>query len=187
MTVPTLASYARSCGMTCQASLSSRTSPPTADECRDRHPAACFEPELDRSRNIKRRVTDTCGVSIIEFALVVPILMLVVFAAIDFTRAYYTQNQVASAARAGARFAAVQSNPMASQAQIRQVVRQFGAQLGGSGITDSQIQIAMNSATGEITVSVVNYPFSLITPLARTVGAGTIPITKRATFRWEWS
>ncbi|HKG92543.1 MAG TPA: TadE family protein [Gemmatimonadaceae bacterium] len=140
-----------------------------------------------RHRSLKHRLTADQGVSVVEFALVVPILMMVVFAAIDFTRAYFTQNQVASAARAGARFAAVQSNPMASQAQIRQVVRQFGAQLGGPGITDDQIQIALNNATGEVTVSIVGYPFSLITPLARTVGVGTIPITKRATFRWEWS
>ena len=140
-------------------------------------------------RTLKQRLTADHGVSVIEFALVVPLLMLVVFAAIDFTRAYFTQNQVASAVRAGARYAAVQASPMSSatQAQIKQVVRQFGAQLGGAGITDDQIQIVMNNATGEVTVSVVGYQFSLITPLARAVGVGTLPITKRATFRWEWS
>ena len=125
------------------------------------------------------------GAVAVEFALVLPLLMLLVFGIIDFGRAYYTLNQVISSVREGARFAAVLEDPMAQQADIRKVVRDFTVPMGGKQIANNQIEIALDQVTGRITVRVRDYPFELITPLAKTFGAGELLITREATFRWE--
>ncbi|MEW6183388.1 MAG: TadE/TadG family type IV pilus assembly protein [Bacillota bacterium] len=50
------------------------------------------------------------GQALVEFALVVPLLLLVIFGTIEFGRIYHAQLTVASAAREGARKAAVTSD-----------------------------------------------------------------------------
>jgi Flp pilus assembly protein TadG len=111
--------------------------------------------------------------------------MLLVFGIIDFGRAYYTLNQIISSVREGARYAAVLEDPLAQQSDIRKVVKDFTVPMGGKKITDNLIDIALDSASGRVTVRVREYPFELITPLAKTFGAGTLPMTREATFRWE--
>jgi Flp pilus assembly protein TadG len=134
------------------------------------------------------RAADEAGAAVIEFALVAPLLFLLIFGIIDLGRAYSTLNQLAASAREGARFAAVLPNPTsaAAQTQVRQTVRQFSAnQLGGAPISDSQIVVTFNQGAGTVTVAVQAYPFQLVTPLAGVAGLRTIPITRQATFRWE--
>ena len=128
------------------------------------------------------------GVAVVEFALVAPLLLILIFGIIDLGRAYSTLNQLAAAAREGARAAAVFPNPEngPSQAQIKQAVRQFGErQLGGAPVTDDQVVVALDRVAGTVTVEVRAYPFQLVTPLAGLAGLRTIPVTRRATFRWE--
>ena len=128
------------------------------------------------------------GVAVVEFALVAPLLFILVFGIIDLGRAYATLNQLAASAREGARFAAVFPNPLSSsaQSQIRQTVKQFSLrQLAGPAVADDQIAITLDKTAGTVTVAVRAYPFQLVTPLAGVVGPRTIPITRQATFRWE--
>ena len=51
----------------------------------------------------------TRGQSMVEFALTVPIFLLVVFGLIDLGRAVYVSNSLAEAARDGARYGSVQA------------------------------------------------------------------------------
>ena len=125
------------------------------------------------------------GAVAVEFALVLPMLMLLVFGIIDFGRAYYTLNTIISSVREGARYAAVLEDPVAQQAEVKKVVRDFTLPMGGKKIANNQIEVLLDQATGRVTVRVKNYPFELITPLAKTFGAGTLMITREATFRWE--
>jgi Flp pilus assembly protein TadG len=60
-----------------------------------------------RLRSYKRR---SRGQSLAEFALVLPILALLIFALLDLGRAVYVYNTLSNAARAGARVAAVNQN-----------------------------------------------------------------------------
>src|SRR5918997_1026480 len=129
------------------------------------------------------RVHGESGVAVVEFALVAPLLLLLVFGIIDLGRAYATINQLAASAREGARFAAVLPNPESnkSEEQIRATVRQFSlSQLGGAALADGQIDVTLNRGAGTVTVAIRAYPFELVTPLAGTVGLRTIPITRRA-------
>ena len=127
------------------------------------------------------------GVAVVEFALVAPLLLLLIFGIVDLGRAYATLNQLAASAREGARVAAVLPNPesAASQARIREAVKKYDRQLGGSPVADGQIVVTLDRPGGTVTVEVRAYSFQLVTPLAGVAGLRTIPITRRATFRWE--
>jgi Flp pilus assembly protein TadG len=136
-----------------------------------------------RSRSLRR---DEEGAAIVEFALVMPILALIVFGIIDFGRAFYTVNNIISAVREGARYGAVLADPDSPVArqEIRQRVRNVSRPFGGDSLSDAQILIRFDVDTG-VTVRVENYPFQPLTPIAGAVGLGTWPITREATFRWE--
>jgi len=58
----------------------------------------------------RRRGQSSRGTSLVEFALVGPILLLLVFGCIDFGRAYYHMNQLNNAAREGMRLAILQDH-----------------------------------------------------------------------------
>jgi Flp pilus assembly protein TadG len=138
--------------------------------------------------SIERRRTSEAGVAVVEFALVAPLLLILVFGIIDLGRAYSTLNQLAASAREGARFAAVLPNPVSDAARnkVRETVKQFSLrQLGGSAVSDDQIAVTLDKTAGTVTVAIRAYPFQLVTPLIGVVGLRTIPITRQATFRWE--
>ena len=54
------------------------------------------------------------GASAVEFAIVLPVLFLVIAGIVDFGRYFFTQIQVTNAAREGARAAVVLPNPAAT-------------------------------------------------------------------------
>lgn len=120
-----------------------------------------------------------------EFAIAVPLLLFVLWCMVDFSRAYYTSNSLATAVREGARFAAVQKDPTAATSQIDSVVRRAFVPLGGDSITNSKIVITDSSTTGGyVAVTVSNYNWVKVTPLTLFTG-GQILMTRRAQFRWE--
>lgn len=130
---------------------------------------------------MRRWFRDEEGAVVLEFALVTPILVLLICAIIDFSRAQYTLNQLIGAAREGARYAAVVPSPTGSASTIKGVVKNFY-----TPIDTSTVQIFDSSAVnGRITVRVQNHPFVLITPLANVVVSDTLYMTRAATFRWE--
>ncbi|UCF19996.1 MAG: pilus assembly protein [Gemmatimonadota bacterium] len=125
-----------------------------------------------------RRIRNRRGAVAVEFGLIAPILFLLVFAIIDFGRAYYTVHDLAAAAREGARFAAPLADPVASEAEIRDVVKFFAINFGGQTVTDAQIEIVFDGQ--QVTVRIRDYPFEFLAlPFA------TINVTKEATMRWE--
>jgi len=141
-----------------------------------------------RPIRLRTHLRDERGVAVVEFALVAPLLLILIFAIIDLGRAYSTLNQIAASAREGARFAAVLPNPTSdpSQAQIRQTVRTFSErQLGGAPVSDGQVFVTLNRTAATVTVEVRGYTFELLTPLAGVVGLRTVAISRSATFRWE--
>jgi Flp pilus assembly pilin Flp len=135
-----------------------------------------------RSRMLMR---DDEGAAVVEFALVLPILFLIVFGIIDFGRAFYTVNNIISAVREGSRYGAVLAAPMstASQQEIRDRVRGVSHPFGGDTLRDEHIEIEFDGEL--VTVRVDSFPFRPLTPLASTLGLATWPITRQATFRWE--
>jgi len=134
-----------------------------------------------RERSLRRSEE---GAALVEFAIVLPVLLLLVFGIIDFGRALSAQNSIVAAVNDGARLAAVQY-PSVDQQAVRDSVKSFLAPLG---ITPTVV-VRENPSRGpvqSITVEVSRYPFRPITPLAGALGFSTIPISASATFRWEF-
>ncbi|MDB4874253.1 MAG: TadE family protein [Gemmatimonadetes bacterium] len=130
---------------------------------------------------------DEDGAVAVEFALVVPVFLLMVFGIVDLGRAYYTVNNLVSAAREGARYASVLPDPTAIADSVRLVVANTGNGLGAGAIPSSLVDVAVDRTLNTVTVTVRNYPFKLITPFAGTIGRSTILMSKSATFHWEHS
>ncbi|HJR43185.1 MAG TPA: TadE/TadG family type IV pilus assembly protein [Gemmatimonadaceae bacterium] len=132
---------------------------------------------------MRRWLRDECGAVVLEFALMTPILVLLICAIIDFSRAEYTLNQLIGAVREGARFAAVHSAPAGATGAIKGVVQNYYAP-----IDTSKVAVLDSTAiNGRITVRVDNHPFVLITPLVKFINKDTLFMTRAATFRWERS
>lgn len=111
------------------------------------------------------------GQALLEFALVLPILVLAILGIFDLGWAVYANNTLASAAREGARMAIVQSKTD-SDATIRQHVKDSAQ---GLGLSDSQITIAPAFASrtfgNPITVT-VTYTYTPLTPVIGQIVAG---------------
>jgi Flp pilus assembly protein TadG len=158
---------------------------------------------MDIRRLFHRASSDERGAAAVEFALVVPIFLVIVFGMVDFTRAYYTQSAIAAAVREGARMASVQKNPVstASQALVKQRVRTFVVPFGNDAIPLTSITVQMVGTNGttvcafvidetecpNVRVQVSNYNFKYYTPISRIANSGskTKPITRAAVFRFE--
>lgn len=102
------------------------------------------------------------GASAVEFAIVLPVLFLIVAGIVDFGRAYFTQIQLANAAREGARAAVVL--PLGSTpAPTTEVPARVSAALPGltdAAMTPTYCPSSANS-TARATV-VVSRPFRWI-------------------------
>ena len=125
------------------------------------------------------------GAVLVEAAFVLPILLLIVWVIIDFARAFYTVNSLATAVREGARVAAVYEVPADNETVIRDRVKAAFNAFGGPPLTDAQIIILDETTTnGEVTVRVHEYEWLTTTPITF-ISGGRILMTREATFRWE--
>jgi hypothetical protein len=103
------------------------------------------------------------GQSLVEFTLVLPIFLLVLFAIIDFGMAFNAWITVTNSAREGARVGSVR----APSGDIEQRVRDTAGSLG------DDLTVIVTNAEGDPGDSVVvdvSYAYSLITPLADIMG-----------------
>ncbi len=76
------------------------------------------------------------GASAVEFALIVPVLVLLVLGIVEFGRGFQVQGTLSAAAREGVRLMALQNDPVAARAAVRSVASSLDPT-----ITDAQIVI----------------------------------------------
>jgi Flp pilus assembly protein TadG len=67
----------------------------------------------------RSRLRDERGASAVEFALVVPLLLLLVLGIAEFGRAFQVQGTISAAAREGVRTMALQNDETAARAAVR--------------------------------------------------------------------
>lgn len=130
------------------------------------------------------RWTDEQGSAAIEFALIAPLLFIIVFAIIDFSRAYYTLNDLTAAVREGARYASSLDDPVVRQDEVREVVRNFALSFAGDTVVDTQIEVTFE-AGGRVRVAITDYPFEFLTPLPVLLGLSDVSINRQAIMKWE--
>lgn len=129
--------------------------------------------------------------AMVEFAIVLPVLLLIVFGIVDFGRALYTANNLTSAVREGARLASTQITPdptaAASKTAVTNAVTNYVTAIsaGAPAPTVAETFTGAPPNIQSIKVQITAYPFTPITPLAGLIGMGTITMSPSATFRWE--
>lgn len=103
------------------------------------------------------------GAAAVEFALILPILLGLLVGSIDVSLALYDQSVITNASREGARAGIVARNPLLTDEQIRQVVRQYAqSALVSFGANPPQptVMVQKGSLSGDPTLQVtVSYTF----------------------------
>lgn len=100
------------------------------------------------------------GAAAIEFALVLPLLLLIIFATIDFGRALNAQIVLTQAAREGVRLASLGGS------QPAVVSRTQGAATGLSPVQVTVTGCAAGAGPAANAVVRVSYAFSFVTPIS---------------------
>ena len=80
---------------------------------------------MDSNMEIVRKFKDEKGVSAVEFAIVLPLLILLIFGGVEFSVLLYDKAVITNASREGARAAIVFSDPRLSDAMIAGVVSNY--------------------------------------------------------------
>ena len=98
------------------------------------------------------------GAAVVEFALIVPLLLLLVLGIAEFGRAYNVQTTLSGAARAGVRVMALQNDATAAKTATKSAAVPLA-------LSDAQIVVSANcptTGTANATVT-VSYPMVFIT------------------------
>jgi Flp pilus assembly protein TadG len=126
-----------------------------------------------------RRLRGERGAVAVEFALVVPLLLLFLFSLISVARAFQVQATLSAAAREAARTMALENDGGAARDAAV-----FAASTSSVPLSGSQISISPGSCTGaspdtNVTVT-ITYSFQ---PTGSFAGGVAFPITSKAVFR----
>lgn len=121
-------------------------------------------------RQPNKRGKGEAGQAMVEFALVVPILLTVVFAAIEFGDAYWKYQQLSAAVSEGARKAIVSRNASDKSGTVTTAIRNAAPNLNSSSISVSMNPSGSSTwtagsniavtATYPETISIVGIPVS---------------------------
>lgn len=109
---------------------------------------------------LKRLRRSEAGQTLVEFSLVLPVLLVMLFAIVDFGRAMYTWSIVSNAAREGGRTAAVQG----TTAEINTAVNNAATGLNLGSLTKTYTNVQGTKGT-TVTVN-VSYAFTYVTPIS---------------------
>lgn len=138
-------------------------------------------------RLLRRLVSSRDGSVILETALMISILLMLMFGIIDLGRALFTENNLVSAAREGARFGAIDPNLLTELDSVKAVTIRHFSPFGGPALTNGNITATTQSVSGQTSVRVrISYPFTWITPLQRFIGTTfRDSLHAQAEYHWE--
>jgi Flp pilus assembly protein TadG len=103
------------------------------------------------------------GATAVEFALIVPLLIVLVIGIAEFGRAFQVQGTLSAAAREGVRLMALQNDPAAARAAVRNAAASLNP-----AITDAQITITpascpqLNAGSTSVRLT-IDYPMPYLT------------------------
>ena len=89
-----------------------------------------------------RNLREQRGATAVEFAFIVPLLILLVLGIAEFGHAFQVQGTLSAAAREGVRLMALQNDPVAARAAVRNAAASLNP-----AINDSQIRIRLVGST----------------------------------------
>ena len=130
-----------------------------------------------------RFIRDTRGQSLVEFALILPMMLVVMFMITEFGRALYTYNVLATAARAGARAAVVSGSGSAvANATFAANDLLTKARLDTGATVSVAIDPNYNSSGVKVVTVTVTRPFNwaINGPISVNPAAGSDKVSKNA-------
>lgn len=120
-------------------------------------------PRLNRNK----KTDGEKGQNLVEFALVVPIFLILVFAIVDFGMGFHAWITVTNAAREGARVGAVGADEATITARVEDTA---------SSLTQDDLNVTVTNSVdqggdpGESVTVQVDYQYQMITPLSNLLG-----------------
>ena len=135
--------------------------------------------------NEKRK--DEEGQSMVEFALILPIFLLILCGIIDFGWMFYNQLALNNICREGARYAVVNTAPDHTTDEILRHIDNYIDSTYALGELDVEVKYTTptNPVGGDVSVS-VKEDFSYLTPIISTVtGKQSRPLTAEVIMRVE--
>lgn len=117
------------------------------------------------------------GQSLVEFALILPLFMIVLFGIMEFGKLWEMSNLITSASREGARVAAISGTSQSQAINAAQHV------LSAANIDDATVSVSGPNSESEVSVTVtVRY-----TPLTGSIipGFDQFSISRSTIMRWE--
>jgi Flp pilus assembly protein TadG len=123
----------------------------------------------------RQRMNGEKGQALVEFALLIPIFLILLFAIVDFGMGFYSWITVTNSAREGARVGAVHaplnvaSSPCFGKGSLEQCIEDRVLDSADLVDEDTKMTVTITNAqgqSGESVVVKVDYDYDLITPLA---------------------
>lgn len=122
-----------------------------------------------------------CGQALVEFALILPVLLLLLFGIVEFGRVYNAGLTVNQAARVGARTAGLGAGDM----EITAAVQQAAPVLDPAKLAVSvEPEASLRSRGQEVTVK-VSYPVTVVVPFISAITGETVEVSGVCVMRME--
>jgi Flp pilus assembly protein TadG len=138
-----------------------------------------------KMRSLKREN----GASAVEFAIILPLLVLLIFGIIEFSLALYDKAMITNASREGARVGIVYRDPAVTDAEITSVVNNYLENylitFGGSPNATVTVTRKGYRPGGQLSVTVAYTYISLILPNFSSTLAGGINMGATTMMRME--
>jgi Flp pilus assembly protein TadG len=143
---------------------------------------------------MRRKYTSQRGASAVEFALILPILMLILWGIIEFSLLLYNQQVITNASREGARAGIVSQDPRVTDAEITNIVSGYCANhlisFGGTGLDIPPPGRPDGTSFGNRLIVTVNYQYQFLAfqGIANTFFGGSfgeIPLSAVTVMRYE--
>jgi Flp pilus assembly protein TadG len=138
---------------------------------------------------MKAQIHDQKGVAAVEFALVLPLLVLLAFGIIEFSLALYDKAVITNASREGARAGIVFRDPPVTDGEIIGIVNQYCQNrlvTFGSALQPTTTVNREGTSTGDDLTVQVQYQYNfLVIPGFITSMTGGIPMTAQTVMRLE--
>lgn len=133
---------------------------------------------------MKKIISDKSGQSMLEFALVLPILILLLMGIMDFGRLFASYVELQNAARDGARYAALQKQISQSDLETRVKSNLVILNKDQSGFT---IKLTYSNSTKPELVDVtLDYPMKMMTPIIGDIIGSPVNLHSKMDMRVEW-
>lgn len=128
----------------------------------------------------EQRINKEKGQSLVEFALLLPILLIILIGVVDVGRMYYAYVIITDAAAEGATYAAINPNDVA---EIENRARAACGDIAtGVQLVEVTCPTCPTPVSGDIVTVSISYDYVVLTPFMNVLfEEGTVPIQSEAT------